>query len=80
MDLGEIPARFQINKLVLNYLQQILQESENTLMGTFFQVHPKHQRFHKIVEGKISTAAFIHLKSKIKSKGEEINYGNQLAC
>ena len=33
-----------------------------------------------MVESKIKVAAFIYLKSKIKSKGKEINYGDQLTC
>ena len=33
-----------------------------------------------IVESKIKIAAFRYLKNKIKSKGKEINYGDQLFC
>ena len=111
LELGQIPARFQIKKLMLNYLQYLLQEDENTLMSKFFiaqcqnpikndwvsNIHSvkneidldltfeeirkmKIQKYQNIVDSKIKIAAFIYLKSKIKSKGKEIIYGDQLTC
>ena len=40
----------------------------------------KIQQYQNIVDSKIKIAAFIYLKSKIKSKGKEIIYGDQLTC
>ena len=111
LELGLIPARFQIQKLMLNYLQTNLQENENSLLSNFFgaqvanpirndwasniatvikDIHLnltfqqirslKPSKFHKIVDSKIKIAAFKYLKSNIKSKGKEINYGDQLRC
>ena len=39
-----------------------------------------NQAFMKIVDIKLRKAALIYLKSKIKSKGCEINYGEELKC
>ena len=36
LEFGQIPASFQIKKLMLNYLQYLLQEDKNTLMSKFF--------------------------------------------
>ena len=40
--------------------------------------YEKKTKYTKIVESKIRIAAFDHLKAKIKSKGKEINYGENL--
>ena len=40
----------------------------------------KIQQYQNIVDSKIKTAAFIYLKSKIKSNGKNIIYGDQLTC
>ena len=36
LEVGEIPARFQIKRLMLNYLHYILQEDKNSLLSKFF--------------------------------------------
>ena len=36
LEIGEIPGRFQIMRLMLNYLQYILQEDKNSLISKFF--------------------------------------------
>ena len=38
------------------------------------------RKYHELVEANIKMAAFQYLKGKIKSKGKEINYGEQLVC
>ena len=40
----------------------------------------KIQQYQNIVDSKKKTAAFIYLKSQIKSKGKEFIYGDQLTC
>ena len=40
----------------------------------------KKTKYTRIVESKIRIAAFDYLKAKIKSKGKEINYGDNLKC
>ena len=39
LDVGQIPARFQIWKLMLNLLQYILQENKNSLMSNFLMLN-----------------------------------------
>ena len=111
LEVGHTPARFQIWKLMLNYLQYILKEEKNTLISKFFYAQyanpirndwvssiknvmieidlkftfeeietMKIQKYQNIVETQIKMAAFRYLKKKIKSKGKEINYGEQLVC
>ena len=36
MEVGEIPARFQVKRLMLNYLHYILNEDKNSLISKFF--------------------------------------------
>ena len=111
LEVGEIPARFQIKRLMLNYLHYILQEDKKSLISKFFHAQCKSPikndwitNIHKIkaeinldysfeeihvmtktkylniVQSKIRIAAFEYLKTKIKSKGKEINYGDQISC
>ena len=40
----------------------------------------KKTKYLNIVQSKIRIAAFKYLRNKIKSKGKEINYGDQLSC
>ena len=40
----------------------------------------KKTKYLNIVQSKIRIAAFEYLKTKIKSKGKEINYGDQISC
>ena len=109
LDLGILPARFQIKKYKLNFLHYILNQKEDTLIHRFFLaqldnptkgdwvsevkgwiidyeigtsfeevLRIKKSRYEKIVHEKVNIEAFQYLKSKIKSKGSEINYGDRL--
>ena len=40
----------------------------------------KNVAFKKLVDSKVKKVAVQYLKSKIKSKGKEIQYGNNLMC
>ena len=54
-------------------------KNEIDLDLTFEEIRKmKIQKYQNIVDSKIKIAAFIYLKSKIKSKGKEIIYGHQL--
>ena len=111
LDLGRIPVRFHIQKMMLNFLQCILKEDKNTTLYKFFKAQceqptkgdwvsevrkiliksdvnmsfdeiskMKQQAFMKIVDNKLRKTSLIYLKSKVKSKGSEIKYGNELKC
>ena len=110
LEMGHWPARFQIFKLKLNLLHQILTQKENTLMFRFFEAQRKYptkgdwvsgvcdiltmcelnltfsdikcmkqSTFEALVDRQIKKSAFTYLKSQIKSKGKEIDYGNTLS-
>ena len=55
--------------------------NEIDLKFTFEEIETmKIKKYQNIVETQIKMAAFGYLKGKIKSKGKEINYGEQLVC
>jgi hypothetical protein len=111
LETGQLPAKFQIQIMVLNFLKYILDQDKNTLIHKFFTAQcqnptkgdwvsntrkimketeitetfedisfMKKQTFKKYVMKKVNIIAFQYLLSRIKSKGQEIKYGQKLEC
>ena len=105
LETGHIPARFQIQIMMLNFFKYILTQKKESLIFRFFQVQcqyptkgnwisniknimnsidlnltfediskTKNIAFKKLVDSKVKKVAVQYLKSKIKSKGKEIQY------
>ena len=111
LETGQLPARFQVQIMMLNFLKYIRQQEQNSLMSKFFRAQcnqpskgdwvenirkviinielnmsfedirqMKTNAFKKIVNAKVRKFAFNYLLSKLKSKGKEIYFGNNLHC
>ena len=42
LDLGQVPARFQVKRFKLNFLQYILQQEESSLLYNMLRAQQKH--------------------------------------
>ena len=111
LETGQLPAKFQIQIMMLNFLKYILDQEKDSLIYKFFRAQcqnptkgdwvsntkkimqekemnesfedisvMKRQTFRKYVNKKVKKMGFQYLVGQIKSKGQEIEFGQKLEC